>query len=111
MNHAPPFLAQVVAMVVASALIAYVCHRLRILPIVGILLLLFTLGIEFSLERLRRIQRAIFVGGGLQLGLTIAASMGILALLGVEWRTGFYTGALVALSSTAIVLKVLGERS
>lgn len=139
MTHAPPFLAQVVALVVASAAIAYVCQRLRILPIVGfllagvaigpnalglvkdaplidavaeigIVLLLFTLGIEFSLERLWRIKRAIFVGGGLQLTLTIAATMGILALLGIDWRTGFYTGALVALSSTAIVLKVLGDR-
>jgi monovalent cation:H+ antiporter-2, CPA2 family len=136
MHH---FLSQVVALIVASAVIAYICQRLKILPIVGFLLagvaigpnalglvedaalidniaeigvvlLLFTLGIEFSLERLWRIKRAIFVGGGLQLGLTIAAVMGILALLGVGWRTGFYTGALVALSSTAIVLKVLGDR-
>lgn len=133
-------LSQVVALVVASAVIAYVCHRLHILPIVGfllagvvigpsalglvedaefielvaefgIVLLLFTLGIEFSLDRVWRIKRAIFVGGGLQLGLTIAASTGILALLGIDWRTGFYTGALVALSSTAIVLKVLGDRA
>lgn len=137
MHH---FLSQVVALIVASAVIAYICQRLKILPIVGFLLagvaigpnalglvedaafidavaeigvvlLLFTLGIEFSLERLWRIKRAIFVGGGLQLGLTIAAAMGILALLGVDWRTGFYTGALVALSSTAIVLKVLSDRA
>jgi CPA2 family monovalent cation:H+ antiporter-2 len=140
MNHAPPFLAQVVALVAASALIAYICNRLRILPIVGfliagviigpnalglvgdralidqmaeigIVLLLFTLGIEFSLDRVWRIKRAIFAGGGLQLGLTILVSLAILALLGIDWRTGFYTGALVALSSTAIVLRVLGERN
>jgi CPA2 family monovalent cation:H+ antiporter-2 len=132
-------LSQVVALVVASAVIAYICHRLRILPIVGfllagvaigpnalglvedaafielvaefgIVLLLFTLGIEFSLDRVWRIKRAIFVGGGLQLGLTIAAATGILALLGIDWRTGFFTGALIALSSTAIVMKVLGDR-
>lgn len=140
MNHAPPFLAQVVALVAASALIAYVCSRLRILPIVGfliagvvigpnalglvkdatlidqmaeigIVLLLFTLGIEFSLDRVWRIKRAIFAGGGLQLGLTIAVTMAILAAFGVAWKTGFYTGAIVALSSTAIVLRVLGERN
>ncbi|HEX8618499.1 MAG TPA: cation:proton antiporter, partial [Thermoanaerobaculia bacterium] len=132
-------LSQVVALVVASAVIAYVCHRLRILPIVGfliagvvigpnalglvedaafidfvaeigIVLLLFTLGIEFSLDRVWKIKRAIFIGGGLQLGLTIAAATGILALLGIDWRTGFYTGALIALSSTAIVLRVLSDR-
>ncbi|HEX8255413.1 MAG TPA: cation:proton antiporter, partial [Thermoanaerobaculia bacterium] len=133
------FLSQVVALIVASAVIAYICQRLHVMPIVGFLLagvaigpnalglvedaaviefvaeigialLLFTLGIEFSLERLWRIKRAIFVGGGLQLGLTIAAAMGILALVGVDPRSGFYTGALIALSSTAIVLKVLGDR-
>lgn len=140
MSHAPPFLAQVVVMVVASALIAYVCNRLRILPIVGflisgvvigpnalgviqdpalidsmaeigIVLLLFTLGIEFSLERVWRIKRAIFAGGGMQLGLTIAAAMGLMFLLGVDVSTGFYTGALIGLSSTAIVLKVLAEKN
>jgi CPA2 family monovalent cation:H+ antiporter-2 len=134
------FLPQTVAMVVASAVIAYICHRLKILPIVGfllagvligphalavvedaalidqiaeigIVLLLFTIGLEFSLERLWRIKRAIFIGGGLQLALTIAAVTGILALMHIDWRIGFYTGALVALSSTALVLKVLGDRN
>ncbi|HEX6641709.1 MAG TPA: cation:proton antiporter, partial [Thermoanaerobaculia bacterium] len=134
------FLPQTVAMVVASAVIAYVCHRLKILPIVGfllagvvigphafalvqdaalidqiaeigIVLLLFTLGIEFSLDRVWRIKRAIFIGGGLQLALTIAAVTGVLLLFGVSWRIGFYTGALIALSSTALVLKVLGDRN
>jgi monovalent cation:H+ antiporter-2, CPA2 family len=134
------FLPQTVAMIAASAVIAYVCHRLKILPIVGfllagvvigphalavvedaalidqiaeigIVLLLFTIGLEFSLERLWRIKRAIFIGGGLQLALTIAAVTGILALMHIDWRIGFYTGALVALSSTALVLKVLGDRN
>jgi CPA2 family monovalent cation:H+ antiporter-2 len=134
------FLPQTVAMVVSSAVIAYVCHRLKILPIVGfllagvvigphafalvqdaalidqiaeigIVLLLFTLGIEFSLDRVWRIKRAIFIGGGLQLALTIAAVAGVLLLFGVSWRIGFYTGALIALSSTALVLKVLGDRN
>src|SRR5688572_26450934 len=140
MNHAPAFLAQVVALVASSALIAYICHRLRILPIVGfllaglligpnalgivghpalidamaeigIVLLLFTLGIEFSLDRVWRIKRAIFIGGGMQLALTIGAAMALLSLLGIDWRSGFYTGALIALSSTAIVLKVLTDQN
>jgi CPA2 family monovalent cation:H+ antiporter-2 len=134
------FLPQTVAMLVASAVIAYICHRLKILPIVGfllagvvigphalalvedaelidqvaeigIVLLLFTIGLEFSLERLWRIKRAIFIGGGLQLALTIAGVTGILMLMGVRWQPGFYTGALVALSSTALVLKILGDRN
>ncbi|HET8797214.1 MAG TPA: cation:proton antiporter, partial [Thermoanaerobaculia bacterium] len=139
MNHAPPFLLQLVVMVAASAAVAYVCSRLRILPIVGFLiagvligpnalgvvkdaalidamaeigvvLLLFTLGIELSLDRVWRIKRTIFLGGGLQLGLTILAVAAIAALFGVDWRSGLYTGALIGLSSTAIVLRVLGEK-
>ncbi|HEX7150735.1 MAG TPA: cation:proton antiporter [Thermoanaerobaculia bacterium] len=140
MTATPPFLNEVVALVVASALIAYVCHRFNVQPIVGFLLagvilgphalgavknqvliesvaeigvvlLLFTLGIEFSLERLGRIRRAIFVGGGLQLTLTIAATTLILLALGINWRSGVYTGSLIALSSTAIVLKVMDRSS
>jgi CPA2 family monovalent cation:H+ antiporter-2 len=132
------FLAQAVALVVGGAVIAYICHRLRILPIVGFLLagvilgpgglalvrdaelielaaeigvvlLLFTLGIEFSLDRMRRIQRAIFIGGPLQVVLTTAAVALGLRLLEVSWPAAVFTGFLVALSSTAIVLKVLGE--
>ncbi|MDZ4701841.1 MAG: cation:proton antiporter [Rhodothermales bacterium] len=135
----PAFFGEIAALVVASALIAYLCHRLGIMPIVGFLvagvvigpmgiglvedlelvneaaevgvvLLLFTIGIEFSLEKLAKIQRLIFGGGGLQVGLAMAATMGILVLFGVSWQIGLFTGFLVALSSTAIVLKMLGDR-
>jgi CPA2 family monovalent cation:H+ antiporter-2 len=76
---------------------------------IGVILLLFTIGIEFSLEKLARIQRLIFGGGILQVGLSTLAVMGLLILFGVDWRVGLFTGFLVALSSTAIVLKVLGD--
>jgi CPA2 family monovalent cation:H+ antiporter-2 len=134
-----PFLNELVALFVASVAIAYVCYRLRLVPIagfliagvligpnalglvseqelvdvlaeVGVILLLFTIGVEFSLEKLSRIGRAIFVGGGVQVGLTIAAvTLGLVAF-GVSWQASVYTGCLVALSSTAIVLGLLGER-
>lgn len=136
---APPFFAEVASLLLASAAMAYLCHRLKITPIVsflvtgaligphalglvrdpalieaaaevGVVLLLFTIGIEFSLEKLARIQRLIFLGGGLQVGLVIAAVTGLLALAGVGWQSGVYTGCLVALSSTAIVLKLLMGR-
>jgi hypothetical protein len=76
----------------------------------GVILLMFTIGIEFSLERLSRIKRLIFVGGGLQVLFSCLVTMAVLALAGVDWRTGLFTGFLVSLSSTAIVLKVIGDR-
>ena len=50
--------------------------RIEALADVGVVLLLFTIGLEFSLARLRLIWRTIAMGGGLQVGLTIAASLG-----------------------------------
>lgn len=136
---APDFFAEVAALLVASALIAFVSFRLGLVPIVsfllagvligpnalglvsdpeiinaaaeiGVVLLLFTIGIEFSLERLARIARLIFVGGGLQVGLTLLATTALLGLLGVDWHHGVFTGCLLALSSTAIVMKLLSDR-
>jgi CPA2 family monovalent cation:H+ antiporter-2 len=134
-----PFLNEIVALFVVSVAIAYVCYRIRLVPIVGfliagvvigpnalaivydpelvdvlaeigVILLLFTIGLEFSLEKLSRIGRAIFVGGGLQVVTTIAIVTAILLVVGVDWEDGLYTGCLVALSSTAIVLGLLNER-
>ena len=136
---APPFLVQSVALVVAAAAIAYVCYRLGLVPIVGfllagvvigpnalgvvsdpalvnaaaefgVILLLFTIGIEFSLEKLGRITTLIFGGGGLQVLLASVATMAVLLPFGVGWRPALFTGFLVSLSSTAIVLKLLGDR-
>ncbi|HEX8273038.1 MAG TPA: cation:proton antiporter [Longimicrobiaceae bacterium] len=136
---APSFFVEVAALFVAGAAIAYVSARLGLVPIVGfllagvaigphglglvqdqtlvdgaaevgVILLLFTIGIEFSLEKLARIKRLILGGGALQVGLATAATAGILVALGVDWRAGVFTGFLVSLSSTAIVLKLLADR-
>jgi len=76
---------------------------------VGVILLLFTIGIEFSLERLARIRRLILGGGFLQLVLTLAPVALILVAFGVSWEAAVYTGCLVALSSTVIALKLLAD--
>jgi monovalent cation:H+ antiporter-2, CPA2 family len=136
----PQYMTEAVALIVAGAVIAYICFRLRLVPIVGfllagvligpnalglvkdqalvdataeigVILLLFTIGIEFSLAKLARIQRLIFGGGTMQVGLSIAVTAGILLAFGVDWKTGIFTGMLVALSSTAIVLKLLADKS
>lgn len=134
----PPFLAETAALLVCGAGIAYLCHRLGLVPIVGfllagvvigpnalglvrdqalvdaaaeagVILLLFTIGIEFSLDKLARIRRLIVGGGTLQVGLATLVTLGLLVALGVDWRAAVFTGFLVSLSSTALVLKLLGD--
>ena len=135
-----PFLGELVALLAASILIAYLCYRIRLVPIVGfllagvvlgptalglvtdrelidsmaevgVILLLFTIGVEFSLEKLARIRRMIVVGGGLQVLGTTAIVVAILVPFGIGLQAAIYTGFLVALSSTAIVLTLLADRN
>jgi monovalent cation:H+ antiporter-2, CPA2 family len=77
---------------------------------VGIILLLFTIGIEFSLHTLLSLKRIVGIAGTLQVGLSVAATYGAARLLGRSGAEAMLWGFLVALSSTAIVLKLLGER-
>ena len=135
----PAYLAPTAGLVVAAAVVGYLSVRLRVVSIVGflvagviigpaqlglvsstemvdaaaevgVILLLFTIGIEFSLERLARVWRWIVLGGGAQVLLATAVTVALVLLVGGDWRTGLFTGFLVALSSTAIVLTILGER-
>ncbi len=77
---------------------------------VGVILLLFTIGIEFSLSRLKEMGRQIFAAGFSQMAFTVAAALaGGFAFLG-NWRVALFLGFLIALSSTAIVLKVLTDK-
>lgn len=77
---------------------------------VGVIFLLFTIGLEFSLSKLRRIARVLVVGGTLQVGLTVGATVLVTTLLGGTVQRGLFFGFIVALSSTAIVLRGLAER-
>ncbi|MGN0008805.1 MAG: cation:proton antiporter [Desulfovibrionaceae bacterium] len=77
----------------------------------GVALLLFTIGMELSGDALSRLKKPVFLGGTLQIGLTVAA-VGVLVWLVHGWalNTGLFMGCLVALSSSAIVLRILQER-
>jgi len=85
--------------------------EVEILTEIGVVLLLFTIGLEFSLGGLLRIKRYVLLGGGLQVGLTIGASFLILRSLGLAANHAVFTGFLLCLSSTAIVLRILQERA
>src|SRR3989449_4625837 len=85
-------------------------HAVESLAEVGVILLLFTIGIEFSLARLREMAQQVVGVGALQVGLSAGAAA-LLGLLFVSrWQVAVFVGLLVALSSTAIVLKLLTDR-
>src|SRR6266571_1919249 len=85
-------------------------HRVEGLAEVGVILLLFTIGIEFSLSRLREMGRQVVVAGACQVGLTVAATAAAAAAGTTRWQVALFLGFLAALSSTAIVLKLLTEK-
>jgi monovalent cation:H+ antiporter-2, CPA2 family len=77
---------------------------------IGVVLLLFTVGIEFSLKQLARIRNFLLIGGGLQVLLTIATVYVVSRVVGEGTKVALFIGMLVALSSTAIVLRLLADR-
>jgi len=85
-------------------------ETINTLATVGVILLLFTLGLEFSLSELRRIGKVAVLGGIAQILLTAAVGLALGKLLGWEILQAIFFGFLIALSSTMIVLKTLMER-
>ncbi|HSN88375.1 MAG TPA: cation:proton antiporter, partial [Thermoanaerobaculia bacterium] len=133
------FLRDAVSLLAASIAVLLVCNRFRIPSIVGFLLtglligpsglrlvarteqvelfaeigvvfLLFSIGLEFSLERLRQIRRFFFLGGFLQTGLTTAVTALLALGAGFGLPRAIFLGFLAALSSTAIVLTLYADR-
>lgn len=85
-------------------------HFIQILAEIGVILLLFTIGIEFSMTKLVRIRKAVLGGGGVQVLLTILLSASVTYIAIGNINKSIFFGFLYALSSTAIVLKLLTER-
>jgi len=85
-------------------------HEVEILAEVGVVLLLFTIGIEFSLERMLQIKKSVLMGGTIQVLLTILVTFVIARQLGQPIGESIFIGFLISLSSTAIVLKLIQER-
>ncbi|HEY7320599.1 MAG TPA: cation:proton antiporter [Candidatus Binatia bacterium] len=77
---------------------------------IGVVLLLFTIGLEFSLETILSVQRRVVWAGLLQVVLTILVVLAVAGLLGVSVEVGLFYGFLVSLSSTAIVLRIYHDR-
>jgi CPA2 family monovalent cation:H+ antiporter-2 len=86
-------------------------HDIDLMAEIGVILLMFTIGLEFSLNHLFRIRKIVFIGGFIQLFLTAGVIMFLGRIYGLQWNGAVFIGFITALSSTAIVLKLLQERS
>lgn len=85
-------------------------HDVEIFAEIGVILLLFTIGIEFSLSSLVRMRKAVVAGGGIQVFLTIALSGAVFYVFTRNGNVAVFFGFLIALSSTAIIFKLLDEK-
>ena len=140
MSHSFPLLQDLLTLLAVSVPIAFIFHRLRLPAIVGFMitgvligpyglgliknveaielmaeigvaLLLFTIGLEFSLRRLLDMRRLVLLGGTLQVVISILLVAAIAYGLGRSVRQAIFFGFLFALSSTAIVLKTYIDRA
>jgi CPA2 family monovalent cation:H+ antiporter-2 len=138
--HTPQLFADLLIILLVSVPVAYLCLRLKlpllvglmltgmaigpygiglikdlqgieILAEIGVMLLLFTIGLEFSIKRLKEMKRLVLIGGGLQVILTTALTALLISSFGRPLKQAIFFGFLVALSSTAIVLKSYVDRN
>jgi monovalent cation:H+ antiporter-2, CPA2 family len=82
-------------------------HEIELLSEIGVALLLFALGLEFSLKDLKPVRKVALIGTPIQILLTIGLGFGIGHLMGLDWKSSVWMGALISLSSTMVLLKTL----
>ena len=82
-------------------------HDIELLAEIGVALLLFALGLEFSLKELRPVRNIALIGTPIQILLSMALGFGIGQMLGWEWYASLWFGGMIALSSTMVILKTL----
>jgi CPA2 family monovalent cation:H+ antiporter-2 len=86
-------------------------QQVEILAEIGVIFLLFTIALEFSLEKFSQIKRQALIGGSLQLILTFLIVFIIAWSLGLGINTSIFIGFLISFSSTAIVLRLLQDKN
>ncbi len=82
----------------------------RDLAEIGVVFLMFSIGLEFSLARLQTMRRVVFGLGAAQVTATLLLVLGVAMAVGVSWQGGIVLGGALAMSSTAILAKLLAER-
>ena len=83
----------------------------RYLAEFGVVFLMFSVGLEFSLPQLMAMRRTVFGFGGLQVAIVLAVAAVVALAAGQTWQTGLIVGGVLAMSSTAIVSKTLSEQA
>ncbi len=86
-------------------------HSVEVMAELGVILLLFTIGLEFSIGQLLEIKKTVLAGGALQVGLTTLIIALLIRQLGQPAGAAIFMGFLISLSSTAIVLKLVQDRA
>jgi CPA2 family monovalent cation:H+ antiporter-2 len=84
-------------------------HDIELLAEIGVALLLFALGLEFSFKELQPVRKIALIGTPLQIGLSILLGVLIGSLFGWDWIASLWFGGLIALSSTAVIIKTLAN--
>jgi CPA2 family monovalent cation:H+ antiporter-2 len=84
-------------------------ERVRDLAEIGVVFLLFEIGLELPLERVRTLWRSALIGGGFQITVTLGVVASVAHAFGLDWPAALVVGAGVAMSSTAIVLRLLAD--
>ena len=84
--------------------------EINLMAEVGVILLLFTIGLEVQLEKLLQMKKFLLVSGGLQILFTIIFSTVLFSLFNLPFNQSIFLSMLVSLSSTAIVLKILSDK-
>ena len=85
-------------------------HRVEAMAELGVILLLFGIGMDLPLDRLKLLWKPILLGGTLQVSGTALVIFGILQMLGMAWQQSLLLGLVLAVSSTAVTVRCLEER-
>ena len=84
--------------------------EIKVMAEIGVMLLLFTVGLEVSFTRLLQMKKFLLFAGGLQLAVTILLAAVFFLAIGLPSKESFILGILIGFSSTAIVLKILTDK-
>ncbi len=85
-------------------------HQFELLAEVGVILLMYSIGLEFSFRDLLRVKWVAIVGGPLGIFLSLGLGLGVGALLGWTWQQGIAVGAIISVASTMVLSRFLTER-